>query len=103
VGDLLGTCRPGYLTVGEALMPLLAGKPPLGRNRLLPRRYLSATSRGALRRGATLAPSPLSSSKPEFQSLYGLHRIWFELGATQQYGPLLHSASSRTGSPPHPS
>jgi protein O-mannosyl-transferase len=31
-------------------------------------------------------------TKPEFQSLYGLHRIWFELGATQQYYPLLHSA-----------
>lgn len=29
---------------------------------------------------------------PELQSLHGLHRIWFELGATQQYYPLLHSA-----------
>ncbi len=29
---------------------------------------------------------------PELQSLAGLKRIWFELGATQQYYPLLHSA-----------
>jgi len=28
----------------------------------------------------------------ELQSLHGLWRIWFELGATQQYYPLLHSA-----------
>jgi protein O-mannosyl-transferase len=31
-------------------------------------------------------------TKPELQSLNGLYRIWFELGATQQYYPLLHSA-----------
>jgi protein O-mannosyl-transferase len=31
-------------------------------------------------------------TRPELQSLYGLRRIWFELGATQQYYPLLHSA-----------
>jgi tetratricopeptide (TPR) repeat protein len=29
---------------------------------------------------------------PELQSLDGLFRIWFEIGATQQYYPLLHSA-----------
>jgi tetratricopeptide (TPR) repeat protein len=29
---------------------------------------------------------------PPLQSLHGLWRIWFELGATQQYYPLLHSA-----------
>jgi tetratricopeptide (TPR) repeat protein len=29
---------------------------------------------------------------PGLQSLHGLWRIWFELGATQQYYPLLHSA-----------
>ncbi len=29
---------------------------------------------------------------PGFESLHGLWRIWFELGATQQYYPLLHSA-----------
>jgi tetratricopeptide (TPR) repeat protein len=29
---------------------------------------------------------------PDLQSLHGLWRIWFDLGATQQYYPLLHSA-----------
>jgi tetratricopeptide (TPR) repeat protein len=29
---------------------------------------------------------------PELQSLHGLWRIWFDLGSTQQYYPLLHSA-----------
>src|SRR5580658_9832521 len=29
---------------------------------------------------------------PELQSLHGLWRIWFDLGATQQYYPVLHSA-----------
>src|SRR3954447_23597756 len=31
-------------------------------------------------------------TKPELQSVRGLYRIWFEVGATQQYYPLLHSA-----------
>ena len=31
-------------------------------------------------------------TKPELQSLHGLERIWFEVGATQQYYPALHSA-----------
>ena len=31
-------------------------------------------------------------TKPSLQSVHGLWRIWFELGATQQYYPLLHSA-----------
>jgi len=31
-------------------------------------------------------------TKPELQSLHGLWRIWFDLGATQQYYPLLHTA-----------
>ena len=30
-------------------------------------------------------------TKPELQSFRGLERIWFDLGATQQYYPLLHS------------
>jgi protein O-mannosyl-transferase len=29
---------------------------------------------------------------PELRSLHGLSRIWFEVGATEQYYPLLHSA-----------
>ncbi|HUJ51639.1 MAG TPA: tetratricopeptide repeat protein, partial [Bryobacteraceae bacterium] len=31
-------------------------------------------------------------TRPELRSLDGLWRIWFQLGATQQYYPLLHSA-----------
>jgi protein O-mannosyl-transferase len=31
-------------------------------------------------------------TKPALRSLHGLSRIWFELGATQQYYPLLHTA-----------
>jgi protein O-mannosyl-transferase len=31
-------------------------------------------------------------TRPELQHLHGLWRIWFDLGATQQYYPLLHSA-----------
>jgi tetratricopeptide (TPR) repeat protein len=31
-------------------------------------------------------------TRPELRSWYGLLRIWFDLGATQQYYPLLHSA-----------
>jgi len=31
-------------------------------------------------------------TKPELQSVAGLGRIWFELGATEQYYPVLHTA-----------
>jgi tetratricopeptide (TPR) repeat protein len=31
-------------------------------------------------------------TRPALRSVHGLWRIWFELGATQQYYPLLHSA-----------
>jgi tetratricopeptide (TPR) repeat protein len=31
-------------------------------------------------------------TRPELRTWQGLYRIWFELGATQQYYPLLHSA-----------
>ena len=31
-------------------------------------------------------------TRPELRTLAGLFRIWFEIGATQQYYPLLHSA-----------
>jgi protein O-mannosyl-transferase len=31
-------------------------------------------------------------TRPELRSLYGLARIWTQLGATQQYYPLVHSA-----------
>src|SRR5215213_5802975 len=42
--------------------------------------------------GAMLWDDNVYITRPEFQSLPGLYRIWFELGATQQYYPLVHSA-----------
>src|SRR4051812_32233171 len=42
--------------------------------------------------GARLWDDDAHITKPELQSVSGLYRIWFELGATQQYYPLLHSA-----------
>src|SRR5882672_1874973 len=35
---------------------------------------------------------PAHVTRPSLRSLDGLVRIWFEVGATQQYYPLLHSA-----------
>jgi tetratricopeptide (TPR) repeat protein len=48
--------------------------------------YLPAMS------GGRLWDDDAHITKPELQSATGLYRIWFELGATQQYYPLLHSA-----------
>jgi tetratricopeptide (TPR) repeat protein len=43
-------------------------------------------------RGGPLWDDSSHLTKPDLQSFHGLWRIWFELGATQQYYPLLHSA-----------
>ncbi len=43
-------------------------------------------------RGGMLWDDNAHVTSPALQSLHGLWRIWFELGATQQYYPLLHSA-----------
>ena len=43
-------------------------------------------------RGGLLWDDSSHLTKPGLQSFHGLSRIWFELGATQQYYPLLHSA-----------
>lgn len=43
-------------------------------------------------RGSLLWDDDRHVTRPDLQSLHGLWRIWFELGATQQYYPLLHSA-----------
>lgn len=43
-------------------------------------------------RGALLWDDAGHVTTPALRSLGGLWRIWFELGATQQYYPLLHSA-----------
>lgn len=42
--------------------------------------------------GALLWDDPAHVTRPDLRSLHGLFRIWFELGATQQYYPVLHSA-----------
>ena len=43
-------------------------------------------------RGGLLWDDTAHVTRPELRSLRGLGRIWSELGATQQYYPLLHSA-----------
>jgi tetratricopeptide (TPR) repeat protein len=43
-------------------------------------------------RGGLLWDDSSHLTKPGLQSFHGLWRIWFELGATQQYYPLLHGA-----------
>lgn len=42
--------------------------------------------------GGLLWDDPGHITRPELRSLHGLWRIWSELGATQQYYPVLHSA-----------
>jgi hypothetical protein len=43
-------------------------------------------------RGGLLWDDAGHVTRPEMQSLHGLWRTWFDLGATAQYYPLLHSA-----------
>jgi tetratricopeptide (TPR) repeat protein len=43
-------------------------------------------------RGGLVWDDDAHVTRPELRSLDGLRRIWFELGATQQYYPFLHSA-----------
>src|ERR1022692_29495 len=43
-------------------------------------------------RGGLLWDDSSHVTRLDLQSLHGLWRIWFDLGATQQYYPLLHSA-----------
>jgi tetratricopeptide (TPR) repeat protein len=42
--------------------------------------------------GRQLWDDDANLTRPDLQSLHGLYRIWFEIGATQQYYPVLHSA-----------
>src|SRR5580704_2185934 len=42
--------------------------------------------------GAFLWDDDAHVTPPALRSLHGLWRIWFDVGATQQYYPLLHSA-----------
>ena len=43
-------------------------------------------------RGGLLWDDEAHVTKPALRSLHGLWRIWFEIGASQQYYPILHSA-----------
>jgi tetratricopeptide (TPR) repeat protein len=43
-------------------------------------------------RGALLRDDDAHVTRPDLRSLHGLWRIWSEVGATQQYYPVLHSA-----------
>jgi len=43
-------------------------------------------------RGGMLWDDDAHVTRPELQALHGLWRIWFDVGATQQYYPVLHSA-----------
>ena len=43
-------------------------------------------------RGGFIWDDDAHVTRPELRSAHGLNRIWFDLGATQQYYPLLHSA-----------
>jgi Tfp pilus assembly protein PilF len=43
-------------------------------------------------RGGFIWDDEAHVTRPDLRSLHGLWRIWFDLGATQQYYPLLHSA-----------
>jgi tetratricopeptide (TPR) repeat protein len=42
--------------------------------------------------GGRILDDDLHITKPELQSIGGLGRIWFDVGATQQYYPVLHTA-----------
>ena len=42
-------------------------------------------------RGGLIWDDSAHVTRPELRSLHGLWRIWFDLGATQQYYPLLHT------------
>ncbi|HTS30979.1 MAG TPA: tetratricopeptide repeat protein [Bryobacteraceae bacterium] len=81
----------------------MARKPPARPSKSSPVRLREVTA-GILLFAATLAVySPAFNggilwdddrhlTPPDLQSLHGLWRIWSELGSTQQYYPLLHSA-----------
>jgi len=42
--------------------------------------------------GAMLWDDDAHMTRPELRNAFGLARIWFEMGATQQYYPVMHSA-----------
>jgi len=54
--------------------------------------FATAVAYGPALRGGLLWDDDYHVTRPELQSVRGLERIWFELGATAQYYPVLHSA-----------
>jgi protein O-mannosyl-transferase len=66
------TSRPGAVFAALAIVCLVAYLPAL--------------------RGGFIWDDAAHVTRPELRSLAGLARIWFDVGATQQYYPLLHSA-----------
>lgn len=53
---------------------------------------LAIVSYGPALHGGLLWDDEAHVTRPDLQSFEGLYRVWFDLGATQQYYPLLHSA-----------
>lgn len=53
---------------------------------------IALVSYGPALPGALLWDDDAHVTRPDLRSTAGLYRIWFDLGATQQYYPLLHSA-----------
>ena len=76
----------------------LSVEPPADRARLIGHWGLAAVLLVTLvaylpaLRGSPLWDDDAHMTAPELQSIAGLGRIWFEIGATQQYYPLLYSA-----------
>jgi tetratricopeptide (TPR) repeat protein len=118
--SVYGTARPrgaGTLPAAPALLPAQASK-ARHRNRDIMSFFLMAGKRPAAARQPAMPDAAVWASifcatllaywpalrggliwddashvtSPALASLNGLWRIWFELGATQQYYPLLHSA-----------
>jgi tetratricopeptide (TPR) repeat protein len=72
-----------------------APTPPGGRRDLLLAALLLAAALIAYfpaHRGGLLLDDDLHITSPELQPVAGLWRIWFDVGATQQYYPVLHTA-----------
>ena len=67
---------------------------PAGRSKLEPPVLLVATlvAYYPAWHGGVLWDDNAHLTRPELQSAAGLWRIWFDIGATQQYYPVTHSA-----------
>jgi tetratricopeptide (TPR) repeat protein len=74
--------------------PLSAGRREAPRDLLLAAVLFTAVFAAYFpaRNGERLLDDHSHITRPELQSLAGLGRIWFEVGATQQYYPVVHTA-----------